>query len=392
MIISWFFLGLISLSIALYLVQLLALRKKLNEKFETEFTPPISIIKPLKGLDDNLFDNIESFCKQDYPQYEVILSLEDYNDPAYRIVRKIKDKYPDKVTIIIDNSDNSLNPKVRNMIGAYKASKYEYFLISDSNVSVDSDYLKRTVKMISSSEVGLVTNMIAGVGERSIGALFENLHLNSFILLSTCFLDTFLKIPCSIGKSMLMRKKDFEAIGGFSSIRDILAEDYFIGSLMHRMGKRVLLSNYIVKNFNEYWSMKRFLNRHTRWAKIRWKISGAKYFTEPLCNPVYLSFAHIIVSGFSQNAMVIFLGISFIKILGDLLVGKGLQLKPSLKYVLIPIKDEITGFLWIIPFFTNKVSWRNNKYIIGKYTKLRPSESAGFSLRVQFMRLKTIIN
>jgi len=90
--------------------------------------------------------------------------------------------------------------------------------------------------------------------------------------------------------------------------------------------------------------------------------------------------------------MVIFLGISFIKILGDLLVGKGLQLKPSLKYVLIPIKDVITGFLWIIPFFTNKVSWRNNKYIIGKYTKLRPSESAGFSLRVQFMRLKTIIN
>jgi len=194
-----------------------------------------------------LFDNIESFCKQDYPQYEVILSLEDYNDPAYRIVRKIKDKYPDKVTIIIDNSDNSLNPKVRNMIGAYKASKYEYFLISDSNVSVDSDYLKRTVKMISSSEVGLVTNMIAGVGERSIGALFENLHLNSFILLSTCFLDTFLKIPCSIGKSMLMRNKDFETIGGFGSIRDILAEDYFIGSLMHRMGKRVLLSNYIVK-------------------------------------------------------------------------------------------------------------------------------------------------
>lgn len=139
----WVILILLGLSFIIYFLQVSALRKKLKEKAPNSFTSPISIIKPLKGLDDNLFDNLESFCKQDYPEYEVILSLENRNDPAYRVAEKIKNKYPDRVTIVIDNSSKALNPKVRNMMTAYKISKYDYFLISDSNVYVDSDYLKK---------------------------------------------------------------------------------------------------------------------------------------------------------------------------------------------------------------------------------------------------------
>jgi ceramide glucosyltransferase len=253
----WVILILLGLSFIIYFLQVSALRKKLKEKAPNSFTSPISIIKPLKGLDDNLFDNLESFCKQDYPEYEVILSLENRNDPAYRVAEKIKNKYPDRVTIVIDNSSKALNPKVRNMMTAYKISKYDYFLISDSNVYVDSDYLKKTSASMS-EDVGLITNLIVGTGGKSFGAVLENLKLNSFILLSVCLLDKFLKMPCSIGKSMLMRKKDFEEIGGFSAVQDVLAEDYLIGKLIHEKGKKVVLSNYMIENVNEYWSIKRF--------------------------------------------------------------------------------------------------------------------------------------
>ncbi len=209
--------------------------------------PGVSILKPLKGLDDNLFDNLESICIQDYPQYEVIFSLQDHNDPAFKVARKIKDKYPDKdITIIVERCNAGLNPKVNNLIPAYKIAKFEHVLISDSNVMVNRNYLQDIVRHMEDPEVGLVSNIIKGTGGRTFGAIFENLHLNSFVMGSVCFLDKFLKMPCVVGKSMLMRKQDIEAIGGFRAVKDVLAEDYLIGKKLHQRGKKVVLSNHII--------------------------------------------------------------------------------------------------------------------------------------------------
>jgi len=134
-----------------------------------------------------------------------------------------------------------------------------------------------------------VSNLIRGVGGRSIGAVLENLHLNSFIIGSVSFLDQFLGMPCVIGKSMLMKKEDLQALGGLEAFKDILAEDFIIGREMTKAGKKVALSNYLVSNVNEYWDVKRFLNRHTRWGKLRWRIGGLKYFSEILANPVFVA-------------------------------------------------------------------------------------------------------
>ena len=87
--------------------------------------PPISILKPLKGLEDNLFDNLESFCLQNYPEYEIICSLQDENDPAYKVARKVKEKFPDKpISIVVERCNRGLNPKVNNLFSAYRSSKY----------------------------------------------------------------------------------------------------------------------------------------------------------------------------------------------------------------------------------------------------------------------------
>ncbi len=387
--ILWIVLSLVFLSLSVYVFQLLALRRKMQERYSSKNLPPISIIKPLKGLDDNLFDNLESFCKQDYPEYEIILSLQDINDPAYRVAEKIRSKYPELVKIVIDKSYGALNPKVKNMFSAYHASKYEYFLISDSNVFVGPDYLKKTVSAMT-PDTGLVTNLIMGEGGKTLGAKLENLQLNTFIILSVCFLDKFLKMPCSIGKSMLMRKSDFEAIGGFNAVKDFLAEDYIIGKLMHEKGKKVALCSYIIKNINEYWSFKRFLNRHTRWAKIRWKIAGAKYFTEPLSNPIFLSSIIPFLDGFSKISLSVFLMVVLLKITFDLYVGKVIKSTTGISAILIPVKDLLVALMWFVPIVNCKINWRENIYKIGKDTLIIPHENNS-SLKLIFNKLRTSI-
>jgi ceramide glucosyltransferase len=343
--------------------------------------PPISILKPLKGLDDNLFDNLASFCTQDYPEYEIIFSLQDHNDPAYKVAKKIKDRYPEKdISIIVERCDTGLNPKVNNLITAYRASKYEYVLISDSNVMVDKDYLKEIVKPMEDPDVGLVTNVVKGVGGNSIGSIFENLHLNSFIIGSVCLLDRFLKMPCVIGKSILIRKSDLEAIGGFMAVKDVLAEDYIIGERIHKMGKRIVLSNHAIRNVNVYWGIKKFLNRHTRWGKLRWRLGGIRYISELIGNPVFMSCLPIL---FETSRITVFfaLFVYLIKVMGDLYLGKILNSDSSpLVYLLSPVKDIIIGLIWLIPILSNTVVWRGNRYIIGRSTMLTPCPETGIWL------------
>lgn len=378
--IFYFFAGLTILGLIAYGLQILAVRSTLKTGKGRGIgkEPAISILKPLKGLDDNLFDNLASFCTQDYPEYEIIFSLQDHNDPAYKVVRRIKDKYPEKnISILVERCDAGLNPKVNNLIPAYKASKYPYILISDSNVMVDKNYLREIVRHMN-EDVGLVSNIIKGTGGNSIGSIFENLHLNSFIIGSVCFLDRFLKMPCVIGKSMLMRKKDLETIGGFKAVKDVLAEDYVIGERIHKIGKKVVLSNYAINNINEYWGIRRFLNRHTRWGKLRWKLGGIKYISELIGNPVFMSFIPMLLWEISKTTFSFALFVSLIKVIGDLYLGKIIDSDSNpMVYLLSPVKDIIIGLIWFVPILSNTVVWRGNRYIIGKDSMLSPCPETG---------------
>ncbi len=382
--------------IILYLLQVGATYSVLRKKPEPDakatahamdYTPPVSILKPLKGLDDNLFDNLESFCKQDYPAHEILFCLQDFNDPAYKVAKKVCDKYPDRnISLVVEKCNAGLNPKVNNLIPAYRKARYPHVLISDSNVMVDKNYLRAIMRHTTDPSVGLVSNLIHGVGGRSLGALFENLHLNSFIIGGVSFLDRFLGMPCVIGKSMLMKKDDLNALGGLAAFKDILAEDFIIGREMQKSGKKVVLSNHLVSNVNEYWGVKRFLNRHTRWGKLRWKIGGPKYISELLTNPVFMAAIAVLVKGPSRETLSFAALIGLIKVLGDSLLGrkiaassaqKKLHRQSPLIYFLAPVKDLFIGILWFVPLLSSTVVWRGNRYVIGQDSRLSPCPETG---------------
>ncbi len=338
------------------------------------YMPPVSILKPLKGLDDSLFENLESFCRQDYPEYEIIFALRSFDDPAYRVAQRIKEQFPARdISIVAEWCGEGLNPKVDTLVPAYRASRYGFILISDSNVRVEKEYLKELVKHMEDPEVGLVSSLIRGIGGRSIGSALENLHLNTFVVGGVCFLDRFLKSPCVVGKSMLIRREHLEELGGFGEVKDHLAEDYILGRKMKQLGKKVVLSNHIINTINESWHVRQFLARHIRWGKLRWQIGSAAYLLELIGNPVCMSLVPLLVLGPSRMTFLLPLAAFSLKAAGDYLMGRLVKVgaNPAL-YLLSPLKDVLIGMAWFVPVFSNKVEWRGDRYIIGKDSFLSP--------------------
>ncbi|HUL36566.1 MAG TPA: glycosyltransferase [Thermodesulfobacteriota bacterium] len=380
--------------VIIYVLQIVAVRSALSptrnregDPILSQTNPPISVIKPLKGLEDNLFGNLESFCIQDYQEYEVIFSLQDENDPAYKVARKVKEKFAEKpVSIVIERCHHGFNPKVNNLVPAYRHSKYPAILISDSNVMVDPSYLRTIAKPLNDPEVGLVCNLIKGIGGKTLGSVFENLHLNSFILGNICFLDKYLGIPCVVGKSMLMRKSDLEAIGGLASVKDVLAEDHFIGEKIRGQKQRVVVSNYLIDNVNEYWNLRKFINRHIRWGKMRWKIGGIKYLLELTINPVFTACLPLLLLGPTEKSLSVLGLVCMMKIIGDYYVGRSLSTPMHpLFYLLSPIKDLLVGLIWFVPFADDTVVWRGNRYRMSKDTRLSLCAERGGEWKYRIM-------
>jgi ceramide glucosyltransferase len=394
MLLFWIFGVVILWGLMIYFLQIIAVQSTLSLRgnrdghaIPFQSFPPISILKPLKGLEDNLFGNLESFCAQDYPEYEVIFSLQDENDPAYKVARKVKEKFAGKpISIVIEKCHHGFNPKINNLFPAYQHSRYPTILISDSNVMVDPHYLRTIAKPMDSQEVGLVCNLIKGIGGKTIGSIFENLHLNSFILGNICFLDKYLRIPCVVGKSMLMRKSDLEAIGGLSSFKDLLAEDHFIGERIREQEQRVVISNYVINNVNEYWDLQKFVNRHVRWGKMRWKIGGIRYLLELTLNPVFTACIPLLLFGPTEKTLSVLISVCLIKIVGDFYLGRKIvtSMHP-LAYLLSPLKDLLTGLLWFVPFANDTVIWRGNRYLIGKNTRLSLCPERGGAWKYRIM-------
>ncbi|MHB8837142.1 MAG: ceramide glucosyltransferase [Candidatus Methylomirabilia bacterium] len=365
----------VAVGIAGLLLQGFALRSTLScrddSPIDDETWPPVSILKPLAGLDDNLFGNLESFCRLDYPAYEIIFCLASPNDPAHAIARKVRSRHPrTPITIVVSSPSEGHNPKVRNMLAGYRGARHDVVLVSDSNVEVDPSYLKATVRPLLNPGVGLVTNPVRGRGGRSIGSHLENLHLNTFVAGGTAFLFRFLRLPCVVGKSMLFRKSSLETLGGLRAFRDFLAEDYVIGREVHRAGMRVVLAPHAVTNVNIHCGTMRFLSRHSRWGKLRRRLGGPRYLGELIGNPVFVA----------ACAAVARPGAITLALLGAAAAGAALcaawtarllDARVSLPlYLLAPVKDLLIGALWFVPLVSMKVAWRGNRLRVGPDTRL----------------------
>jgi ceramide glucosyltransferase len=342
-----------------------------NEYAERHFLP-VSILKPLQGADPGLKVNLSSFCELDYPEYELIFCLEKSEDKALSLIKELQAEYPKlSIKIAQDESHHGYNPKVNNLIRGLKYASYDLILISDADVCPDKNYLKDTANFLNDPSVGMVTNLIRGKGKGSIGAILENLYLNSFVLGGTCSLYHYFDYTCVTGKSVLFRKEDLEKIGGFSSLKNFLAEDQILGKKFKRLGKKVILSNHLITSNNSQRPLTKFFSRNLRWSQMRLQLGGLGYLSEMLLNPVFMATVFVILSSFSTLSFSAFLGTSLYKILVDSVEGKKIQAGAGFSpYLLAPLKDILIGVIWFFPFFKTSVEWRGVKFKLNRYTEL----------------------
>jgi ceramide glucosyltransferase len=337
-----------------------------------DHAPPVSIFKPLRGLDEDLEHNLRSFFELDYPCYQLLFCVADHDDPAISVVRKLIHEFPDRDShLVIGCPAFGLNPKVESLAAMDRHRKHDVVLISDSNVRARPSYLRETACYLADPGVGLVSNLFTGVGEVHPGAAMENLHLNGFIAGGVAAAAV-MRATCVVGKSMLVRVKVLQAIGGFAAVRNVLAEDQVIGMRVRQAGYSIRLSHHVIENVNSSRSLKWFLNRHSRWYKIHRRLALPAFVAEPIGNlaTVGLVWAFSGDSGIAWGGLVVLVGLGIVR---DAVQTRWLRGSyPKLKHLFYsPVKDILLFPVWIDAILNRRVQWRGHRFLVGRMTRLR---------------------
>lgn len=358
-------------------------------------TIPVSILKPLKGLDDELEANLTSFCRQSHPKYEIIFGAADASDPALNIARKVAAAHPSiPIRIVVGECPTGLNPKVRVLRALLRSARHDVILISDSNVRVGAHYLANTTAELEDPSVGLVSNPIVGVGHVTLGSQLENFQLNSYVIFGLALTNFIGKFACVVGKSMLMRQSSLRQIGGLAKFADVLAEDYLIGRAMRRRGFRVVTCPSAIQTINKSWSMDRTWERHLRWSQIRRSLGAPSYILELLLFPHLWLLATIGLAVMNWSSLSpIVIGTCALTVLVTCISEAAAMLRwseqsagSSRLLLFVAMRQLAQVFVWLMAWGKSEVNWRGNKLQIGKGSKLIATRGRPRRLQQPFAR------
>lgn len=276
---GWWFVWLLHL-LAIFNGKMKLHKKKALPPLEVPL-PGVSIIKPLTGVDPNLFSNLESFFTMNYPQFELLFCIQDEGDPSIMLVRRLMEKHPlVDARVFVGGCPVGVNPKINNMQPGYEAAKYELILISDSGIRMKEDTLLDMV-LTMADDVALVHQMPFACDRKGFPAILEKVYFGTAHARIYLAAD-FLRINCATGMSALMRKKLLDEVGGIRAFGHYLAEDFFFAKSFEDRGWKIRISSQPAWQNSGLCEVGLFQTRVARWAKLRFAMLPHTMLLEPL--------------------------------------------------------------------------------------------------------------
>ncbi len=329
--------------------------------------PPVSILKPLKSIDPQMYECLRSHCAQDYASpFEIIFGVSEPDDPAVELVRRLEAEFPKCAIRLVTCRENlGANIKVSNLAQMLAQAQYEYLLVNDSDIRVERDYLQQVVAPLADPKVGLVTCLYRGVPSGGLGSRLEALTISTDFcagVLAARLVEGGIRF--GLGSTLAFRRRELAAIGGFEVLADYLADDYEIGSRIAALGLEVKLSGAVVETHLPPYTLRGFVEHQLRWARTirdsrRWGYAGLMLTFGILWALLALLSAHG-----ARWAWELFGLAGCVRFAAALVVGRGaLRDRQTSEYIwLLPVRDVIAVFVWLGGFLGHTITWRGGRF------------------------------
>ena len=338
---------------------------------EAAYKPPVSILKPVCGLDRGAYENFASFCRLDYPEYEILFGVTDENDPVIPVVEELQRAFPGRaIRLLVGAPLLGTSPKMNLLCRLVREAQYELLVINDSDVRVEGDYLRSATVPFQDPKVGLVTALFRSITEGDFASDLDAVGAPSDSFASALLAERFSGLDFALGWTMATTKQRLEEIGGFEGMADHHSDDFTLGNKIARSGYRIALMSKPIWMVFPRERLSQFLRHELRWSIMLRSIRPMGYLG--LATTFGLPWAVLAAAASRSMGWAVAYLLAYLVLrltmawtigvwgLGDPVVRR--------KIWLVPMRDAVNFFVWVAGFFFSKVQWRGREYRVkGSY-------------------------
>lgn len=334
------------------------------------YRPAVSVLKPLKGLDIELYDNLVSLCRQRYTApFQLLFGVADADDLAVGVVQRLRREFPKlDIELVVDDRVYGANYKVSNLHNLYRHAKHDVIVLADSDIRVGPNYLAHVVEPLQDRKVGLVTCIYRAINTGDLPTLVESLFVNTDFAALVMLARKIEKSSYAFGATIAIRREVLDEIGGFLGIANLLADDYEIGYRISQRGYRLELSPEVVDTVLAVGSWRRLYDHQVRWARTYRVNRPGGYFGSILTHGTFWAVLNVLYNGFSPlsciaSATVIGLRYAVAARMAWTHLHTDLTLP---QFLLVGPKDLFLTFVWFAAFLGNEVVWSGHRFAVQK--------------------------
>jgi ceramide glucosyltransferase len=334
---------------------------------KSEFTPPVSNLKPIRGVDPDAYENFASFCRQDYPDYELLFCVGERDDPVVPILEKLARDFPErKITVLFGTSGNAANDKVAKLARLVSEARNEVVVISDSDVRARPDYLRTVVAPLANPKVGAVTCFYVPTEEKTLAESLQTIGMVSDFYAGILVARQLDGVKFALGPTIATTRTRLAGFGGYKAIENQPGDDLLVGRLIAEQGYEVELLPYTILTVADYGSMPDLLHKRMRWVVVMRHMRPWGHLGLLFTQGLPWSLAAIAIQPTAAVAVAYLGAYLGLRLAMTWLIGvRGLDDRALWKKLwLIPVWDALAFFIWLFSFVRSSIRWRGGEYYI----------------------------